>query len=115
MSSIDDIPIVDTNPKKLVTIHTLKRELNKHILETIELFYEIFSNPKNTNTQRMNAAKNYADLYFKVDKRIDEAVLVEQQKRINAMKIRRESNEGGDGYKSASLDLDYKPSESNYS
>jgi hypothetical protein len=86
-------------------------ELRRQVFTAIEVFQEVMSSPTAKTADRLVAAGKIVDTYIKIDKRIDETVLVDQQKRMNALKINKEAADvasSNSGYKSLGvLDIDY--------
>jgi len=86
-------------------------ELRRQVFTAIEVFQEVMSSPTAKTADRLVAAGKIVDTYIKIDKRIDETVLVDQQKRMNALKINKEAADvasSSSGYKSLGvLDIDY--------
>lgn len=107
MSDLDDMPIVENRQRRNITNMSLKKELSTGVLDAIKLYKDIFTNDKEKTSDRLNAASKYVDAYLKIDKRIDEAALIDQQRRLNSMKINKaideNNNEGNPSYVSPTV------------
>jgi hypothetical protein len=86
-------------------------ELRKQVFSAIEVFRSVMEDDKAKPADRILAAGKIVDAYIKIDKRIDESVLLDQQKRMNALKINKEVEDvatKSSGYKSLGiLDTDF--------
>jgi len=108
-----------TQPKVFATNRSIANELRKHVGAAIEVFRTVMEDSNSKVSDRMNAAAKIVDTYIKIDKRVDEGILIEQQKRLNALKINKEVDEAAGssgGYKSANvISLDIPDEFQNYS
>jgi hypothetical protein len=114
-NSIDDIPIVDTNPKRLVSMITLQRRLSENVMSAIHVLEMVMMKDKARDADKIAAAGKVIDYYLKVEKQRQDGTLAEQQKRLNALKINKEvldANIANGGYKSPNS-LSYDVSEDN--
>ena len=89
MSDVNDIPVVQKSPPKLTSIKELNRSLAKEVAAAIDLFVAVMNDPKQKIAIRLAAARDVANYYIKTTQLVEDAVLTEQQKRMNALKINR--------------------------
>ena len=89
MSDVNDIPVVQKAPPKLSSIKELNRSLAKEVAAAIDLFVAVMNDPKQKIAIRLAAARDVANYYIKTTQLVEDAVLTEQQKRMNALKINR--------------------------
>ena len=89
MSDVNDIPVVQKAPPKLSSIKELNRSLAKEVAAAIDLFVAVMNDPKQKIAIRLAAARDVANYYIKTTQLVEDAVLTEQQKRRNALKINR--------------------------
>lgn len=108
-----------TQPKILATNRSIANELRKHVGSAIDVFRSVMEDSNAKTTDRISAAAKIVDTYIKIDKRIDESVIMEQQKRMNALRINKDVDEAvgnSSGYKSANVvSLDIPDEFQNYS
>jgi hypothetical protein len=100
-----------TSPRPIATNKSLQAELRRHVSSAIELFKEVMDDKTAKTSERLVAAGKLVDAYLKIDKRIDESSIMEQQKRMNALRINKETadaNSTSAGYKSLGM-LDFEP------
>ncbi len=89
MSELDSIPIVDKQPTKYATTKTLHRQLSAQVHAAMDLFVEVMNDKRIELKHRLSAARDVANYYIKLDGMNNEAVLQEQTKRMNALRINR--------------------------
>lgn len=89
MSDVNDIPVVQKSPPKLTSIKELNRSLAKEVAAAIDLFVAVMNDPKQKIAIRLAAARDVANYYIKTTQLVEDTVLTEQQKRMNALKINR--------------------------
>lgn len=92
--------------KRHIGLSTLKLELGNAALDAVSLLVKVMNDDGAPMSQRITAAKEVASLYMKVDKRIEEATIMEQQKRMNALRINKAVDETArysSGYASANV------------
>lgn len=111
---LDDFPIINTKPPKTVTLRTLQKQTNTHVLEALQIMVEIMNNPKTPAAVRLSAASKYVENHLKILKTISEEELLDSNKRLAVLKIRRESeiNAGVTSYTPPNkVSLSFEPEE----
>ena len=105
-----------TQPKILNTNRSIANELRKYVGTAIEVFRSVMEDSTAKTSDRITAAAKIVDTYIKMDKRVDEAILMEQQKRMNALKINKDVDEAlgsSSGYKALNvLDIEFDDKQS---
>lgn len=105
-----------TQPKILNTNRSIANELRKYVGTAIEVFRSVMEDSTAKTSDRITAAAKIVDTYIKMDKRVDESILMEQQKRMNALKINKDVDEAlgsSSGYKALNvLDIEFDDKQS---
>lgn len=105
-----------TQPKMLNTNRSIANELRKYVGTAIEVFRAVMEDSTAKTSDRITAAAKIVDTYIKMDKRVDESILMEQQKRMNALKINKDVDEAlgsSSGYKALNvLDIEFDDKQS---
>lgn len=105
-----------TQPKMLNTNRSIANELRKYVGTAIEVFRSVMEDSTAKTSDRITAAAKIVDTYIKMDKRVDESILMEQQKRMNALKINKDVDEAigsSSGYKALNvLDIEFDDKQS---
>jgi hypothetical protein len=101
-----------TQPKMLGTNRSIANELRKHVATAIDVFRAVMEDKDARTSDRLTAASKIVETYIKFDKRVDEVIIMEQQKRMNALRINKvvdEASGSNSGYKSLNvLDIEFE-------
>ena len=92
--------------RRHTSLSSLKIDLGNAATDAVALLVSVMNNDEAPMSHRLSAAKEVASLYMKVDKRIEEATIMEQNKRMNALRINKAVDDAArysSGYASANV------------